>query len=87
MGDCVWGRHNTTKRGNCAVTAYHDRSTGLFVVKVSVDDDMLQYLMKVKTSKEARDIFANIFAKKAKHIETMCATNVVNWDTLQGIAK
>lgn len=39
---------------------------------------MLEYLMYVKTSKEVRDILANMFAKKAKHIKTMCATNVVN---------
>lgn len=45
----------------------------VFVIKVSVDDDMLYHLLDVKTPKEEWDIFSSMFAKKLKSIEdTVC---------------
>lgn len=41
----------------------------LFEIKVSVDGDMLEYLMEVKTPKEAWEIYARMFATKPKPIE------------------
>lgn len=35
----------------------------LFEIKVLVDGDMLEYLMEVKTPKEAWDIYASMFAQ------------------------
>ncbi|XXG81104.1 hypothetical protein AAC387_Pa09g1815 [Persea americana] len=42
----------------------------LFAIIVSVDDNMLEYLMEVENSKEVWDIYASMFAaKKSKPIE------------------
>lgn len=41
----------------------------LFANKVSVDDDMLEYLMEMETPKEAWDIYASMLAKNSKPIE------------------
>lgn len=46
-----------------------NRATALFAIKVSVDDDMLEYLMEVEALTEAWDNYASMFAKKPKPIE------------------
>ena len=69
MGDHEWGRHNTTRRGIHVETMDHERATTLFAIKVSVDDDMLEYLMEVETPTEALDNYASMFAKKPKPIK------------------
>lgn len=61
----------------------------MFGIKVSVDNDMFDHLMYVKTTKEALAIFVSMYDKKPKPItiREMGVTNMVNQDTLHEIAK